>query len=206
MIDALLVSHLLLWILVLVLATAVVVLVRQVGLLHERIAPTGALALSKGPAVGEKAPQVDMVALDGTLHRVGEATGDRRSTLLFFLSPTCPVCKTLLPTLARLVRERGTQLVLASDGEELDHAGFANTHGLDPAAYFVSNELGLRYQIAKLPYGVLIDPDGVVRGQGIVNTREHLESLFEAEELGVASIQEYLERRLPVVSDEGAQA
>jgi hypothetical protein len=40
----------------------------------------------------------------------------------------------------------------------------------------------------------LIDEHGILRAKGLVNSREHLESLFEAKELGVASIQEYLER------------
>ena len=37
-----------------------------------------------------------------------------------------------------------------------------------------------------------IDAEGVIRAKGIVNTREHLESLFEAKERGVASVQEYM--------------
>ena len=41
----------------------------------------------------------------------------------------------------------------------------------------------------------LIDAQGVIRAKGLVNTREHLESLFTADPLGVASIQDYLERR-----------
>jgi methylamine dehydrogenase accessory protein MauD len=48
--------------------------------------------------------------------------------------------------------------------------------------------------VAKLPYAVLIDTAGVIRAKGLVNTREHLESLFEASERGVASIQELRER------------
>jgi hypothetical protein len=31
-----------------------------------------------------------------------------------------------------------------------------------------------------------------VRAKGLVNTREHLESLFEAKERGVASLQEFV--------------
>jgi hypothetical protein len=38
----------------------------------------------------------------------------------------------------------------------------------------------------------LIDAAGVVRSKGLVNSREHLESLFEASERGVASIQQFL--------------
>jgi hypothetical protein len=41
---------------------------------------------------------------------------------------------------------------------------------------------------------VLIDEAGVVRAKGLINTREHLESLIQAKEMGVASIQEYLHK------------
>ncbi|MGH9884757.1 MAG: methylamine dehydrogenase, partial [bacterium] len=41
---------------------------------------------------------------------------------------------------------------------------------------------------------VLIDASGVVRAKGLVNSREHLESLFEAMDHGVASIQEFVAR------------
>ena len=64
MTQALLVSNALLWVLVVVLGLVVVALVRQIGLLHERIAPVGALVQGDGPIVGTKAckpaPQVDM--------------------------------------------------------------------------------------------------------------------------------------------------
>ncbi len=46
--------------------------------------------------------------------------------------------------------------------------------------------------VEKLPFAALIDKDGVLRAKGIVNSREHLESLFEAQAKGVASLQEYL--------------
>jgi hypothetical protein len=39
---------------------------------------------------------------------------------------------------------------------------------------------------------VLLDGAGVVRAKGLVNTREHLESLFEAKERGVASLQDFV--------------
>jgi methylamine dehydrogenase accessory protein MauD len=62
--------------------------------------------------------------------------------------------------------------------------------------YVLSRELGLAYQVDKLPHGVLIDADGVLRAKGLVNTREHVDSLFEAMERGVGSVQEYL-RQVP---------
>ena len=134
-----------------------------------------------------------MSALSGAEVRIGGADPGGRSTLLFFASPSCPICKTLLPTVRRAVAaEDRVRLVCASDGESAEHAAFAREQGLDPASYVVSRELGVRYEVAKLPYAVLIDAAGIVRAKGLVNTREHVESLFEAERLGVPTIQAHL--------------
>lgn len=206
MTQALVVSVVVLWIVVLVLAGVVFALARQVGVLHERIAPAGALALSDGPKVGEAAPVVVAESLSGNLGRIGEADPDGRERLLFFVSPRCPVCKGLLPTVKRIVRENAAKLVIASDGVEEDHAGLATEHDLAPADYHLSAELSVRYGIAKLPYAVLLDGDGIVRGQGIVNTREHVESLFEAERLRVGSIQDYLAQTPLAAGRQGSES
>jgi methylamine dehydrogenase accessory protein MauD len=190
MIDALLVSHVLLWILTLLLAASVLALARQVGVLHERVAPVGALSPAAGPRVGEAAPE--MVVTDVAGARVSVGGSSETSTLLFFVSPTCPVCKSLLPTVERVAGDEGARLVLASDGPSEEHAAFVREHDLGRFPYVLSTELGLAWQVARLPYAALIDPQGVVRAKGLVNNREHLESLFEAERRGVASLQEFL--------------
>lgn len=191
--EALLVSNALLWIVVVVLGAVVVALVRQIGVLHERVRPAGALALSAGPAVGAAAPQIEALGLDGVPHAVGRAASDGRDTLLFFLSPSCPVCKALLPALASLGRDAGLRVVLASDGDAAEHAAFVARERIG-LPYLLSTPLGLAYRVGKLPWAVLIDAAGIVRAQGLVNSREHLESLLEAKARGVASIQEYLQR------------
>mgnify|MGYP003478317918 FL=1 len=53
----------------------------------------------------------------------------------------------------------------------------------------------MTYQVSRLPFAVLIDETGTLRARGIINSREHLESLFEAKRLGVASLQDYMETR-----------
>ena len=207
MIEALLVSNLLLWGLVVALAIVVVALTRQIGVLHERIAPAGALAIAGGPEVGELVPAAHHPGLDDERIAVGGVDPESRRTLLFFLSPTCPVCKELLPTLHRIAAENAPnlRLVYASDGEEDEHRAFRSEQGLEHHEYVLSRDLGIQFGVAKLPFAVLIDADGRLRARGIVNTREHLESLFEAERLGVASVQEFLARdagdvqELPVV-------
>jgi methylamine dehydrogenase accessory protein MauD len=191
--DALLVSNALLWVIVLALAGVVVALVRQIGVLHERLRPAGALAIAGGPRVGEPAPVVEAADLGGALHAVGAPEGDGRDTLLFFLSPTCPVCKALLPALASLARDPRLRVLLASDGARDEHEAFVARERI-ALPYLLSTPLGLAWRVGKLPWAALYDAGGVVRAHGLVNTREHLESLLEARAQGVASIQEFLAR------------
>lgn len=117
--TALIVSNALLWVLVLVLAGVVLALTRQLGVLHERIAPAGALMLNRGLTVGEPAPKLEVAALDGNSIRIAAARPDGRSTLLLFVSPSCPVCKTLLPAVKSSRRDERSWLdvILASDGD-----------------------------------------------------------------------------------------
>jgi len=192
-VSALAVSNLVLWVLVLALCAVVLALIRQLGVLHERIAPAGALMLNKGLKVGEAAPLVQVADLNGQAHAVGAARGDGRSTLLLFVSPTCPVCKSLLPAVKSSGKEerRWLDVILASDGDLTEQREFVRAQGLERLPYVVSAALGLAYQVSRLPFAALIDEQGVLRARGLVNSREHLESLFEAKRLGVASLQEY---------------
>lgn len=196
MIDAIVISNVLLWAVVLVLLVTVLALARQIGILYERVAPMGALMLDSGPKVGEAAPQLDIESLSGGRVAIG-GVGNSRSQLLFFLSPTCPVCKKLLPIL-RSVRhsERGwLDVVLASDGEPAEHLAFYRSAKLTDFPYLLSAQLGMALKVGRLPYAVLIGDDGRIRAKGLVNSREQLESLFTAKELGVASVQEFLDQR-----------
>lgn len=196
MIDALLISNLLVWIALLALVIVVLALARQIGVLHERIRPVGALSLGKTVAAGDAAPEFRLASLNGGSVKVGGVADDGRSTLLFFVTPTCPVCKTLLPVLKDIaMRERPSlRVVFASDGPEADHQAFVGAYQLAAFPYLLSTELGMAYRISKLPYGVLISPTGVVLTHGLVNNREHLDSLFEAQALGVSSQQDYASR------------
>ncbi|HUL47315.1 MAG TPA: methylamine dehydrogenase accessory protein MauD [Steroidobacteraceae bacterium] len=191
--SALAVSNVVLWALVLVLAAVVLALTRQLGVLHQRIAPAGALMLNRGLAVGDPAPALELAALDGRELKVGAARDDGRSTLLLFVSPTCPVCKTLLPAVKSSRRDERSwmDVILASDGDTAEQREFVRAQGLEEIPYVVSAALGLAYQVSRLPFAALVDERGVLRARGLVNSREHLESLFEAKRLGVASLQEY---------------
>ena len=192
--QALIVSNVLLWCLLIALAFAVMGLVRQIGILHGRIAPAGALMLDKGVAVNEPAPKVTAADRDGRPVNFGYA-GDK-GQLLFFLSPTCPICKSLLPAIKSIAREQAERLevIYVSDGDLEAQRKLISEFKLEGARYVVGPEVGMTYQIGKLPYAALIDSSGTLRAKGLVNSREHLDSLFEVEHLGSATLQDYLHR------------
>lgn len=198
MLEALIVSNLILWVLVIGLCLLLFALTRQVGVLHERVAPAGALMPTSGPRVGEATAPMQLQSLQGESVSVGGSESSGSATLLLFISPSCPVCKSLVPTARSLVASEAPRLRLlfASDGAdtepELDsHRRYISELGLDEP-YLLSEKLGMHYEVSKLPFAVLIDAEGVLRSKGLVNTREHLESLLESMDSGIADVQEYL--------------
>jgi methylamine dehydrogenase accessory protein MauD len=193
-ITSLVISNIALWIAVLGLGAVVFALTRQIGVLYERVAPAGALIIDKGPAIGKRPPVFELRDLTGNIVKIGGIAASGRSTFLFFLSQSCPVCKELLPavrSLAAAERDR-VEVILASDGDTAELARYWRDQGLQSLPFVVSRELGMALQIGKLPYAVLIDAEGVLRAKGLVNNREHLESLISAMEAGVGSMLEYL--------------
>ena len=193
--NGLLISNIVLWCVVLALLVAVWALARQIGILYERVAPMGALVTDAGPKVGEAAPRLSVPSLAGSLMDIGGATA--KSTLLFFVSPTCPVCKKLLPVL-KSVAQAERRLAERGAGQRRRDArapGVLPDAQLTQFPYLLSGELGSTYRVQRLPYAVLIDEQGTLRAKGLINTREHLDSLFTARELGVTSVQQYVELR-----------
>jgi methylamine dehydrogenase accessory protein MauD len=186
-----------LWICVLGLAVVVAALVRQVGVLSERVAPAGALAIRNPLKVGDDAPRLTLPeATTSAALSIGEADPDGRSTLLFWVSPDCPMCKKLLPAFKSAAKAESGWLdvVLATDADPQELASFREEQKLQSYALVNSRELGTAYGVSKLPYAALVGADGRVAALGLVNTREHLDSLFNAKEANVASLQEYLRR------------
>lgn len=181
---------------VVLLALVVAALARQVGVLHERIAPAGALTLHQKLRKGDPAPDMDITTLAGETLQVARV-GKTRSRLFFFVSPDCPVCKELLPIVKRAASSEAgwLDIVFASDGDEASHRAFAAAQRLPEEAYVLSEPLGRAMGVSKLPYGVLVDEEGKIASMGLINNREHLESLFVAKERNVASIQDYLAQR-----------
>src|SRR5207237_2545502 len=87
--QALIVSNVVLWVVVVLLAGTVAALVRQIGVLYERVAPAGALMVGRGPAVGETGPGIPVEPFSGATPAAGgpRAAGSPRPPS--FPSPPC---------------------------------------------------------------------------------------------------------------------
>lgn len=179
-----------LWLVVVAMALMMWTMLRQIGVLYERVAPVGALMDAAGPQVGEASPVFPLQSLTGGSVRIG-ASG-AKAMLVFFLSPTCPVCKQLLPVLSGIqsAERNWLDVVLASDGSQEKHLEFIDRQKLSHFPYVLSTDLGMAYRVQRLPFAVLLDQTGTVKGKGLINNREQLESLFNALDAGVASFQQ----------------
>jgi methylamine dehydrogenase accessory protein MauD len=194
--QAIIVSLISLWIVVLLMAIVIWALARQLGVLHERIGPVGALSLKSGLEIGAASPTVTVDLLSGSSMTIGAESDVGRSTLLFFFSPSCPVCKELMPILRSSAKSESDWLdiVLAGDGDPDEHLKIVSQQQMQDFPLTMSAPLGIAFRVGKLPYAALIDADGRLLSAGLVNSREHIESLYEAKELGVNDLQAYIEK------------
>jgi hypothetical protein len=145
------------WALVLLLCVVVVALARQVGTLHLRLGPRGALEVdTEGPALGE-APPPRPAILEGGARTVLGGTGVHR--LVLFVSPTCPICDEVRPSVPAAASAAGLQAQLVHDPEA-----------------------ERRWNVPGTPFAVVIDEIGVVRAKGTVNDLEQLEGLVDTAE------------------------
>lgn len=191
--PALLIGLLLLsWLAIAGLGLCVLALARQIGVLHERIAPVGALSISKGPAVGERVPRLTARTVEGRDVVIGAPSPSGRRLLLLFVSAHCPICKVILPIAQRFAHEERLDVLLVGDAPLEEQRAFIEKFALHGVDFVNSPQIGLTFQVGKLPYAVLIATDATLIAQGLVNTREHLESLVRADETGIPSIQTYL--------------
>lgn len=195
MIIALIVSQILLWIAVILLAVVGLALARQLGVLFERVAPVGALIPAHGPAVGDPAPRLRLKDLDGRAVTFGAPLAAGATQLVLFVSSKCPICKKLIPIAKRFAKSEHLQIVFAGDAPEAEQRTLIAQHGIADFPFVNSGEFGRTYGVDKLPHAVLLDDQGVIISRGLVNSREHLESMLEARDLKLASVQDFLRQK-----------
>ena len=195
-----LVSYVGLWLMVMLLAVAMLALLRQIGLLHMRIQPAGARTADAGPEIGEQLPETSIEDVFGELVSVVKYG---RSRLLLFVAPSCSSCEQLLPSLRTFARRETAVddvVLLTGSEDQTANENFIRRHKLQDFPYIASWSVANNYHVRSSPYAVIVDQSGIVRAKGVVNHAEHLESLVNALHTGHATLESYLAEQNGVTS------
>jgi methylamine dehydrogenase accessory protein MauD len=169
-------SYVILWVLVAALCFVVVALARQIGTLHLRLGPRGALDIDiEGPELDEAPEPIDTADLQGRPVTIG---GPGEPQLLMFVSPGCQLCEQVLPSIGA-VSEAGdmTPYVLSDADASETKRVFVRKRVRAPVV--PAHEVARSYSIPGTPYVVILDDLGVVRGKGSVNNLEQMEGLVD---------------------------
>jgi len=166
-------------------------LLKRVRTLYRKIAPLGALAPTN-PAT-RTLPAHSTTTLANSPLTIGGPNPTGRSTLLLFVSGTCLVSKKMAPIAADF--SRSEHLTLHYLGDDTPEAQRAALQTLSiPAENFINDPtIGRTLGVDRVPFAALIDDTGIIIARGLVNSREHLESLLSVQETGHTSIQSYLD-------------
>ncbi|MGH2734390.1 MAG: methylamine dehydrogenase accessory protein MauD [Actinomycetota bacterium] len=167
-------SYVALWFLVAALCVVVVALARQIGTLHLRLGPRGALEIDQeGPALGEGRPPLETSDIEGRAVTIGGS-----AQLLLFVSPGCTVCERVLPSVAAVGQAFEIEpLVLTDADAEETRLDFA--HKRVRAPIVAAREAFASYEVPGTPFVVVLDDVGVVRAKGTVNNLEQMEGLID---------------------------
>lgn len=173
------ISSSILWIVVLLTLLYIVALTRQIGILHQRIAPVGARMTNAGLDIGEYAPIEILTTISGS--PIYLRSSEHQGTVLLFISTTCPACSSLASSLRSLFPLSRQNIVLIfSEADRSVISAFLDLHRLQSVSIIASPDIGASFRITGVPYGIALDSTGIVRGKGIANTSEHVESLLNA--------------------------
>lgn len=180
-----------LWIIMVLTAAVALLLLKQVKALYRKIAPLGALA-----PVNPTASRLDahpQTTLDGQDVIIGGQRTNGRKLLLLFVSGTCPISQKMVSiTRDFCVREK-LDLLFVGDDTPQAQGEAVSTLGITRREMVNSATIGRLLGVDRVPFAVLLAPDGTVEARGLVNNREHLESLLSVMETGHSSIQSFLE-------------
>lgn len=157
-------------------ALALLVLTRQIGILHERLAPIGPQQALAGLQPGQALPRLTARRLDGSTLILGGAGA--RPVLLMVVGADCPVCKRVLPLAREAARTGGIDFVPLGEGDVAAWTGRAPSFGLAGTLTF-SHELLLLLQVDRLPTVLVVDASGTILARDVVGTAGDLTRLMQ---------------------------
>ena len=172
-----LISYVALWLLLIAAVLTLLVHSRLLGILHQRLGPSTAKALSDGPEVGEVLRSLEGKDLDGADWSL--VFPSDRPVLAVFISPQCDACGILMPHVKDYWRSRGKNglLLFSTISHQAMNRAYIDYLALGEIPYLFGGDLAHKLSIEGTPYAVAFDADGRVTAKGLVNHFEHLISL-----------------------------
>jgi methylamine dehydrogenase accessory protein MauD len=161
-------------------------LARQLGVVLIRLGADRPLLSGIGLDIGTPIDPFTLTDLTGTKYGIHSSKSGRN--LLIFLSESCPVCQSLLPSLAPLASQyadadvhvnvvlktapsdRGARWIL-----ELQQAG---------ATIAVAPEVYDQFRVTITPFAVAVSPECILESRGTPNSLAQLENLLGLETYG----------------------
>lgn len=150
---------------------------RQVGVLHQRIRPTGPGDF-EGPEVGRRLPTLALVPINDAAR---DFALDAPRVTLVYVTPGCDMCEHIMPVIDAYTRSaRDERVALVTD--VADDEALAELAGRVRAPLLRQPGLAQACEIPGSPYALVlaVESDGsVVLGRGVVNSMEQFEDLLE---------------------------
>ena len=173
-----LVAYLVQWLALFAIGIIVLAALRQIGILHERVRPRGAMADEALPP-GTRLPLATMATADG---RVVDLRGSSdRYLIILVASTSCSLCAAAVEPFNAVARDYANQLsaliVLAASPTEA--APWIDAHRVRMPVANHPDAIAL-LGVPFTPFMLAVDEGGVVLASGLVNSAEQIESLAAA--------------------------
>jgi methylamine dehydrogenase accessory protein MauD len=156
--------------------------------------PSGFAYTNAGPALGTLTPIELLTTITGK--EISLTRARERNLILLFLSTSCGFCRQVAESLNEFAHDAPEDLVLVFGVTEPDKLReFVKEFHLASLPIVVSPETRSAFSVVGVPYGFALDTQGIVRGKGIVNNNEHLDSLANTFYVSVDAFKQALDSR-----------
>jgi len=121
---------------------------------------------ARGLPVGDRAPDFDLVDLDGRHRSLSGLLASRVPLVLTFSEPGCGACEALLPQLGHLQTAYVGELdivLVSRAGAGDDHVAH-DVDGLAAVLLQDQREVALRYGVSAVPSATVVSPEGTIAG------------------------------------------
>jgi methylamine dehydrogenase accessory protein MauD len=181
--NGFLISYSVLWVLMLLMAICIVVLGRQIGVLHNRMPSRVARVAPAGPEIGEVLAPSEALDIYGA--RVKLPLPNGRPAVLVVISTTCDTCSELMPGLRvfqKAYRKHFDVVLISRTKHEPSNFEFIERNYLKDFTFIASVDIATKYKVATSPYALIVNSAGQLTAKGMINFAEDLESLVNASE------------------------